>query len=351
MKAHLVRPGELSTGDSARWQSVQDGNPLLRSPFYSPHFTRAVGETRKDARVAILERDGDIIGFFPFHRVRGGVGKPIGGPINDYHGPILEAGIEVAADALLRSCGLMAYDFNHLPLAVAPLSTGAYVTSKSRYIDLSDGYGAYAKDRGKTFNKAMREMRRRTRKAETDLGGPVVFTAHDRDPETYAAHAALKEGLFARDRVASILQVGWVRDTLEIIRTTEVPEFAGLMSTVRAGDRLMGSHFGMRSGRDWHWWFPAYDLNLYKYGPGIMVIHGAAQEAAGKGFSGSISAGATPTTRSCSRAIGWTCARDRWSGPAAPPGSCAKGRRACWGWQSRCRSAAMRAIPAGHWRA
>jgi len=284
MRAHLIRPGELRTEDLQHWQAITDASPVYRSPFYSHHFTRAVGETRRDARVAVLERDGEIIGFLPCHLVRGRVAKPIGGPINDYQGPILAAGERVDGQALLKACGLKAYDFNHLPKALTPLAQGAYVSSISPYIDLSDGYETYRQSRGRPLKKVLTEMRRRTRNAARDLGGDVVFTVHDPAPQTYAEHVAFKNASLAREGVKSTLDVGWVRDTLEILRTTDTPEFAGLMSTVRAGDTLLGTHFGIRSSRDWHWWFLSYDFAHRKYGPGIMVIHGAAEAAPGLGL-------------------------------------------------------------------
>ena len=283
MRAELISPGELGAEDIARWQAIIDADPLYRSPFYSPHFTRAVGETRSDARVAVLERDGRVIGYFPFHRVRGRVAKPIGGPINDYQGPILNNDVDVSSAELLRACDLEAYDFNHLPAAIAAFSAGAYTHSISPHIDLTEGFEAYARTRGKPLKKALTDIRRCTRNAERDFDGQLVFTVHDPDPSTYAEHVVLKNASLARGGVASILDVSWVRDTLEIIRTTTTPEFAGLMSTVRVGDRLMGTHFGMRSATDWHWWFPSYDIEVRKYGPGILLIHGAATSASDAG--------------------------------------------------------------------
>ncbi len=284
MRAHMIRPGELRAEDLARWQEIIDGSSLYRSPFYSPHFTLAVGETRRDARVAVLERDGEVIGFLPCHLLRGRVAKPIGGPINDYQGPILDCAAPVDGPELLKACGLRAYDFNHLPVAMNGLAGSAHTRSVSPFIDLSDGYEAYVQGRGKPLKKVLSEMRRRTRNAARDFGGEVVFTVHDPSPDTYAEHVTFKNASLAREGVKSTLDVGWVADTLEILRTTQTPEFAGLMSTVRAGETLLGTHFGIRSARDWHWWFPSYDAEHRKYGPGIMVIHGAAEATAGLGL-------------------------------------------------------------------
>jgi len=278
VKAHVVRPQELDSSQRASWLALTASNPLYRNPFYSPHFALAVAEARNDAMVAVLEDNGATVGFFPFHRLRGGVAKPIGGPISDYHGPILDAHIALYPQELLRLCGLASYDFNHLPVAMEAFSADAYDHTLSRHIDLSKGFDAYAEERPKIWKKTIREMARRTRKAEREIGA-VEFTYHDPSNKSYETHVAHKNEMFNRLKVQSILNVGWVQTTLDIIRHTQLPEFAGVMTTVRADGRLMGAHFGIRSQTDWHWWFPSYDQELSKYGPGIMLLHGAATRA------------------------------------------------------------------------
>ncbi len=274
MKAHVIRPQDLDAGHLTQWRAIIDREKTYRSPFYSPEFTCAVAAARSDAYVAIIEDAGHAVGFFPFHRLRGGVAKPIGGPISDYQGPVFSRERAVDPQALLALCGLASYDFNHLPLAIDKFSALSYSRSRSPLVDLSGGYEAYAASQGKSWKSAMKAMRRRWRKTEREIG-PIRVTYHDASDDMYARHKAMKNALYDKLRVRSVLDVPWVSDALDTIRKTQTPEFAGVMTTVHAGDRLMAAHFGMRSKTVWHWWFSSYDLAMANYGSGIILINEA----------------------------------------------------------------------------
>lgn len=283
MKVHVVRPRELSPDDLAAWARVKQSAPVYQSPFYSHQFTRAVGEARDDARVAVIEAEGQIVGFLPFHRTARGVGKPIGGPINDYHGPILLPDVEISPQALLAGAGLTAYDYNHLPTSFTAFAKNAYARSTSPQMDLSEGYEAFLETRTSKWKKAQREIRRRRRLTEAEHG-PVSFEFHDAADETYAQHTDMKNQLYRKIGVRSVLDVGWVQATLDTIRKTQTPEFAGMLTTYRAGERLIASHFGMRAGGVWHYWFPSYDLSFQALGPGIAMLNEAALQATDAGI-------------------------------------------------------------------
>jgi hypothetical protein len=45
-----------------------------------------------------------------------------------------------------------------------------------------------------------------------------------------------------------------------------------MLSLLYAGDRLVAGHFGMRSRTVWHYWFPAYDAEMAKYSPGLILL-------------------------------------------------------------------------------
>ena len=65
---------------------------------------------------------------------------------------------------------------------------------------------------------------------------------------------------------------GWVREAVGSIFRSNVEGFAGMLSLLYAGDRMVAGHIGMRSHRVWHYWFPAYDPASAKYSPGLMLL-------------------------------------------------------------------------------
>lgn len=285
MRVEIVSPKELDAELIGCWRNFQSSSAGLRTPFFSPEFTLAVGGARQDAAVAIIENDGVVQGFFPFHRCAGRVAKPIGGQIADYHGIIHAPTFVPDGPALLKACGLTAYDFNHAPLTQTALVAGCYHFSSSPHIDLSQGYDAYAADRPKAWAEAMRHVRRRRRKIEREIG-PMRFEYHSPSDDIYRSHVKMRNHLYERANVKSLLGCNsWIDRTLAAIRMTNHLHFAGLMTALYAGDRLIAAHFGMRSKDVWHWWFSSYDTELANYGPGIMLILEAARHAPTVGLS------------------------------------------------------------------
>lgn len=276
MRGEIIHPKELDAGLIDTWRALQAANPVIRSPFYAPEFTRAVGAVRDDARVAVLRRDNEIAGFLPHHEVRRGVAKPIGGQINDYHGLVAAEGAFDSADQLLRASSLSAYDFNHAPTAMSLLASGAFSSWSSPYMDLTGGFERYRENASKTRKHTIKETERRIRKMEREVG-PVRFERNDRSEAAWSGLLKLKNLSYDRKGTKSVLDIPWVLETLDVLRTIDTPEFSGLLSTVYAGDRLIAAHFGIRSTGVWAWWFNTYDIELRNLAPGIVNIVEAAK--------------------------------------------------------------------------
>ena len=284
VRAELIRPQELDAAQIACWRSIVETGNVYRSPFYTPEFTQAVADARDDAFVAVLEDAGERVGFFPFHRVHRDVAKPIGGPISDYHGPVLTQGFDIDPVLLLKACNLASYDFNHLPIAIKKFSDHAYDRSRSPMLDLSNGYDAYADKPSKRIKNELNNTGRRRRKMEREIG-PVSFRFHEASEAVYTQFVALKNQQFKALNVQSAFDVPWLAKALDIIRKAQTPTFAGVFSTLHAGDRLMAAHFGMRSKTVLHWWFPTYDREAAAYGSGIILLNEIARSAQQQGFS------------------------------------------------------------------
>jgi CelD/BcsL family acetyltransferase involved in cellulose biosynthesis len=282
MEARIISPAELTDGEIGLWRELQSADRTLRSPFLSPEFTIAIGAARRDAAVAILRQRGRIVGFLPFHRAAGNVGKPIGGPIADYQGPILRPDARLDAQALLSACKLETYDFNHAPVTIEALSKGAVHFSQSPYIDLGDGHAAWLAGRVKASKDAIRSIERRRRKIEREIG-PLLFEWHDASPVAWDWLVETKSAFYRRIGVASGFDVPWVARALDAIRTRQDPDFAGLMHTLHAGDRLIAAQFGMRAADTLCWWYTTYDDELRNLGPGLVLLLAAVERAEAEG--------------------------------------------------------------------
>lgn len=282
LRAIVVRPEEMPADLIAQWRRFQDASPDLDSPFFSPDFALAVAATRQDTRVAVLERAGEPLGFLAFHDRGSGIAKPVGGQISDYQGIVEAPGAAFDGAAVLAACGLRAFDFNHAPVSQSALRSGAIGFASSPVIDLSAGYDAYIAGLPKAGRHAVKETQRRCRKIEREIG-PLRFTLHDDSDAAWHSLITLKNDSFRRMNARARLEAGWVLDALQTIRRTGHAAFAGLLSTVHAGDRLIAAHLGMRTATTWCWWFNTYDPEFRIFAPGLIVLLEAARAAPGLG--------------------------------------------------------------------
>lgn len=284
MRHEILRPSEFSPDLARVWDNLLDQDEDFASPFFAHEFAMAVGRHREDLRIAVLRSACEITGFLPFHLKLGGCAAPVGGQICDYQGVI-----GVAADPgpggskLMRACGLSSYDFNHGLAAQSVLAENAFSLSNSRRADLRGGFEQWRTEvRAQT--KQMTKANRLGRKMEREQG-ELRFVRHDSSDQAWDAFVGWKDAALRQKGATGFPGPSWVDCLLRDIRDIDMPRFAGLFSTLYAGDRIVAAHFGMRSDRAWHWWFPSYDPAMREYAPGLLLLLFCVEEAARMGLS------------------------------------------------------------------
>lgn len=283
MRMSIIPASEIDDGCAVAWNALRAGQPVLDSPFYAPEFARIVGSVRRDAWISIVEDGGRIVGFFPHHCVRGGVGKPIGGHLNDYHGPVLAPQCGISLADLIGRAGMRVYDFDHLPQQMSGGEVSRGGLTQSPQMDLSQGYEACVSRKNGSWKRGSSDMRRKLRKMERELG-PVRFTYADSSDDTFERHVRMRNALYRKMGQRDDYCRGWEGRVLRKLREVRSPEFSSVMSTLHAGDKLVAAHFGLVSRGVLHWWFPAYDLAAHHYSPGLNLVNCCAMEAAQRGI-------------------------------------------------------------------
>jgi CelD/BcsL family acetyltransferase involved in cellulose biosynthesis len=274
----IVLPArDLSTALAERWSELQLCDSALASPFFRPEFTMAVGAVRNDAFFAVLEEGNTPRGFLPFQRQRRGIGKPIGAFMSDYQGVVAEPGLSWEPLRVVNSCGLRAWNFDHLIASQLPFKGFHQSRSESPYLELANGFEAYRRDRA--GSQLIPTIRRRARKLEREVGD-LRFVAAESDLGVLRTLQGWKSHQYRETGVPDIFALGWPTELLEHILAVRQPEFSGMLSALYAGDELVAGHMGMRSRDTWHWWFPAYAPRFARYSPGlILLLHMAAVAA------------------------------------------------------------------------
>jgi CelD/BcsL family acetyltransferase involved in cellulose biosynthesis len=271
----VLNANEIGEAELARWAALREGNPVYRSPFFAPEFTRAVAHVR-DVRVAVIEDAGLVVGVFPFERHRGRAARPVGAGFSDYHGVLHDRESELDPLAVIRGCGISGWPFDHLPAELGAFAPYVHGRGASPYLDLRAGFDAYIEGRG--ARSAMRDRGRRTRKLEREVG-PLRFVAVSDSAEAFELLVAWKREQYARTGVRDVLADGGA----QLLRS--VHDAQGVLSVLYAGDETAAVHLGLRCGAVLHSWFPAYNTELHRHSPGLLLMFALAQAAPAMGIT------------------------------------------------------------------
>lgn len=280
---HVKRIDDLSASERDAWLSIHDSGQAFASPYFHPEFSAAVAAVRDDVRVTVLESGGRAVGFFPFQRGRFGAGKPVGGPLSDFHGVVIEPGASWNASDLLRGSGLSVWSFDHLIEGQEGFAAQRTAEHRSPTIDVSQGYEAYIAGRRAEGSKQILKTEGLGRKLEREVA-PIRVELNSRDPAVFERLLAWKSEQCRESGLPDIFGVPWTRALLERLRVTGSPGFAGVLSALYVGDELAAAHMGMRSRTVWHYWFPSYDEKYAKFSTGLLLLLRMAQAAPGMGI-------------------------------------------------------------------
>lgn len=260
----------LSPLDLDSWHTLHATNPLFDSPYFHPGFARAVHDSGRPVSVLIARAaDGSVTSLLPFHRDRLRM-RPVGWPAADFQGPLTALGTTPDPLGLLAP-GMRSYEFDHLVEVGDAFDPWISVRRASPFLDVTGGMDGYLGRASKSGRDNMGQARRRSAKAERDLG-PLRFEADSLDDAVLDQVIELKRAQYAAtgakdyfsepDRIALMHSLLHIRDT----------SFRGVLSTVHVGDQLLAAHFGMRAGKVLHWWFPVYDPALAALAPGWILL-------------------------------------------------------------------------------
>jgi CelD/BcsL family acetyltransferase involved in cellulose biosynthesis len=279
----LLKPADLTSDLLAAWSEIQLANPEMDSPYFRPEFTLAVADIRDDVRIAVIDTADGPAGFFPFQGSRLGSGRPVGGRLSDYHGLIAKPGLGLTARQLLRACGLRSWSFDHLPTSQSLFAGNWIATAESPHLDLSSGFDAYLAERqAKTAD--VKGVPYKMRKLERDYG-PARVELISNDRQAFQTLLGWKSEQYQRTGLSDVFAYEWTSRVVKRIWAERSDSFAGWLSTLSVGDKLVAAHFAMRSFGTVHSWFPGYDPEFSKYSPGSLLLYEMARLGSAAGIT------------------------------------------------------------------
>ncbi|MEM9612264.1 MAG: GNAT family N-acetyltransferase [Actinomycetota bacterium] len=277
-----VRPQELTAAQLQRWRELLLTNDELRSPYFHPEYVMAVAEVRDDVYVGVFEADGGEA-FLPFQLGRFGVAGPVGGGFSDYQAVIAPAGVTVDVAAVVADLDLRLLDFDHQLATQTWFAPYARAHHTSPYLDLADGFEAYVAARKAAGSSRLSQFQRKGRKLGRERG-ELRLVYSDADADMLDQVIAWKRAQCVRTRATDFFAWDWTNGIVQRIHRTKTDGFAGILTALYAGDDLVAAHFGIRTDRVLHWWFPTYDRDLGSYSPGGVMLTLLAERAAAEGI-------------------------------------------------------------------
>lgn len=272
LDVETLHPSLLSAEDIALWRSLAVSEVAFANPLMGPDFAQAIGKVREDARVAVIRRAGQTLGFLPYHRRPGGLARPIGSPLSDYHGLISrpDTGLDLAQ--VLRAADVSVFRYGGLldPHGVFPASPE---TDRTAYvIDLTGTTAeAYLEAIRAESPKKIKNYRRLDNKLDREVG-PVRLVAGDTSREAFNQLIDWKREQLTRTGGHDFLRSDWTRELMADLFTAREGDFRGLMINLYAGDALVGGHFGIRQGAVYHPWIASTNPEHAAWSPGQIFF-------------------------------------------------------------------------------
>lgn len=276
MKISVISAKDLDAALITEWDRIQRAQENLASPYYRPEFTQMVAGYGQDVRVAILEGEGKIRGFFPYQMDAWGRLDPVAGKLNDYHGIVGEPEQEVDIAALLKACGARYLGFNHMPLSQKAFAPYVRFQHGSPVLDVQGGWDSYVKRLSVAQNKVVPGIVGAVRKSAARLErehGQLRFETGIVDSGVLEILMTLKSEQRARTvgSTGDPFAVPWIRQMMFDLVARRDEKFGGELCALYAGDRLIACHLGLKSLSTLHSWFPVYVQDLANYQPGLTM--------------------------------------------------------------------------------
>lgn len=275
MRVTVVRPGDLGSGEASLWARFQKSSPQLQNPFFSLTFAQVVDRYRPNARVAVVEGDGAIQAFLPFDLGPQRIGMPIGDPMNNLQG-FITGGATVDAKRVIRKAGLRGWRYTAAPATQPALTAHHYDGTfvDALLIDLSDGYEAYFASRTRKFTadfgKQWRSMERRV--------GPASLEWGSTEPEHIRQLIDWKSARYGGTR--ELFEEPTARSILEDLSASSSEDCGGLVTVLRAGNRVLAVNSALTCPGVISGWFMGHDPDMKMFSPGKLILLATAKEAA-----------------------------------------------------------------------
>lgn len=269
MKITVCRPSELGAAEVELWREWQRADPALASPFLAPEFAIAMAHHHDAARVAVLDDGHRTVGFFPYERHPGGVGRALAHGLSDAQALIGAPGLEWSHTELLTQCDLAIFEFDHLVAdQVKAWSPREVSYHASPVIDLAGDFDTWLAQKRQKSPSRMKKVLQYERKLGRERGD-VSFEFDSTSDEDLSQLMSWKGAQYVRTGRVNRFAKPWFRDFVTELFHTRSEHFSPALARLQAGDDRVALQLSLRRADVLAGWFPTYDPEAGAYSPGM----------------------------------------------------------------------------------
>lgn len=282
LDVETLHPRELAEADLRMWRDMAAAEPAFDSPLLGPDFALAVGVVRDDARVAVIRRGAETLGFLPHHRRPGAMARAIGSPLADYHGLVSRPDADLTGAQVLGAADLTAFRYTGLIDPYGVFGQGEMKTAHVIALRNTDAE-TYLEAVRAASPKKIKNWRRLDNKLEREIG-TIELVAGDTSREAFDQLIAWKREQLERTGVHDFLRPEWTRGLMLDLFQKQTGPFQGLMITLYAGGELVAGHFGVRLDGVYHPWIASTNPAHGEWSPGQIFFMRAIAAMPGLGL-------------------------------------------------------------------
>lgn len=270
MKITVCKPSELGSTEIAHWRAWQQADPELAKPFLAPEFAVVLSRHHAAARVAVLSEGNETVGFLPFERHPGRVGRALAYGLGDFQALIGRPGLTWQPAELLAGCDLAVFEFDHLVASQAAQWAPRELSyHESPVIDLTGDWDEWLARKRKQSPSRMKKALQYERRLGRELG-ELRFDLDSESTEDLSLLMQWKGAQYVRTGRANRFAKPWFRDFVTELFSLREPHFRLGLSRLQAGGRTAALLLFLRDERIVTGWFPAYDVEVATYSPGMI---------------------------------------------------------------------------------
>jgi len=292
-----LKIGDLTNPQIEAWHKLHDQETALKSPFTTYEFCHAVDKVRGNIFASILENRGEIQAIFPFERrysLISSIAQKPGGHLSDCFGIIGGARHLLDEQELLKRAGLSVFSFDHLPLQDNALPVWQGIVSQGIQVEVPN-FNDYVANLRKINKKFVKEIERH-RNQLVQRYGEINFQWQTARPDFELERLIdQKRSQYLKSGARDALKLPWARQLLLELLGARHENCEAILSTLYCGDTWVASNLALRTKQLFHIWFPVFNPDLRRFGPGHLLFFNLLESAPTRGvrvvdFGGGLSA-------------------------------------------------------------